>query len=102
MTLQDAFDKWWNEHYDGLDGLDDQDKAWIAVQFFTKHNGDIKAMTDENLWMLTVNDYPISRFKDGAWEFVEEVRGSLFDAHDVAGRLQGENPEYAYRIWDCR
>jgi len=55
-----------------------------------------------SLQQLTIQDYPISRYKDGAWEFVQEVTGNIFDAHDVAGRLQGENPEWQYRIWDCR
>jgi len=35
LELQLAFEKWWTDHYDGLDGLDDQDKALIAVQYFT-------------------------------------------------------------------
>jgi len=59
-------------------------------------------MSEPSLQQLTIQDYPISRYKDGEWEFVQEVTGNIFDAHDVAGRLQGENPEYQYRIWDCR
>ena len=59
-------------------------------------------MSAPQVWMMDVRDWPVSRFKDGEWEFIETVKGTYADASDYAGRLQGDNPDYQYRIWDCR
>jgi hypothetical protein len=36
--LKAKFDQWWEENWEGLDGLDDQDKAWIAVKNLVPHD----------------------------------------------------------------
>lgn len=50
--------------------------------------------------------WPISRFRETGglkrWEFVEEFTGGVNDAYNRALQLQQENPDWMYRIWDCR
>lgn len=52
-------------------------------------------------------NYPISKYKgqhpDGEWEFIKFVETNYIDdAYKEAARLQKEDPECEYRIWDNR
>lgn len=51
--------------------------------------------------------YPISKYKgqhpDGEWEFIKFVDvDTIEEAYIEASRLQKEDPDCKYRIWDNR
>ena len=47
--------------------------------------------------------FPISKCDPkGEWTFIEEVNGTYEEALARAKVLQDNDPEFQYRIWDCR
>lgn len=46
--------------------------------------------------------YPISKFKDNIWYFIKDFEGTLDEAYKEIERLQKQDLEYSYRIWDDR
>lgn len=51
---------------------------------------------------LAVRKWPISRYQEGEWHFVEEFDGTNTEAHKRADLLQRTNKDGEYRIWDPR
>jgi hypothetical protein len=106
-ALHYHFEQWWEANYEGLDGLDDQDKAFIAVKHFLEAN----TPQPPGVLITETQEWPISRIKDeggdgsdnDAWEFVQMTEScTYFQAMTIAGALQRQNVQYQYRIWDCR
>ncbi len=64
-----------------------------------------QADRSEDVMNKEIKTWPISKANNRLltdWVFVEEFTGTLEEAYQRAAELQKLDPQWHYRIWDCR